>query len=546
MKTRRRTLLAGTLALAASQRAWAQGTAKKGGVLKVSAPTNPSSLDPATGGSGQDHAFLYPIFDTLVEFDFPTLKALPGLAESWKFPDPKTLVLNLRSGVQFHDGTPLDAEAVKFNLERNRTDARSSIKADLLTVDTIEVTGPLQVTLKLKQPDSALPLILSDRAGMMCSPKAVKELGKDHDRKPVGSGPYRCTGWNDNEKVTYARNDKYWKPGQPLLDGLEFAVITETNTGLRSVVAGQNDFVYFLSPQQKTVIDRAKNLTSVTGPTLYCVQIFLNYGRPPLDNPKVRLAINHAIDRIAYSKATMGGLAEPAWMALPSAHWAYDAKLADGWPHDPDKAKKLLAEAGHPNGIDITLLGYSDQRSQQRQEVLIEQFSKAGIRCKWTTGSIPEMSAAFFADKKGEGLLAAWTGRPDPSLTYSLMFSKDAYYNAGRTEWSPELTAALLETRASEDLEARKAAFAKVQKIVVDAALVVPLVFQLELDAQVAKVKGYRPNLLGKPRFDASGWSLGSMLTSNVTSPRMRRFHRASRAQGRGVLSIVPILSRSE
>ena len=78
---------------------------------------------------------------------------MPGLAELWKFPDTKTLVLNLRSGVQFHDGTPLDAEAVKFNLERNKTDARSSIKADLLTVDTIEVTGPLQVTLKLNQPD---------------------------------------------------------------------------------------------------------------------------------------------------------------------------------------------------------------------------------------------------------------------------------------------------------------------------------------------------------------------------------------------------------
>jgi peptide/nickel transport system substrate-binding protein len=497
--TTRRNVLAGAMALATTRQAWAQ---KKGGVLKVSAPTNPSSLDPTTGGSGQDHSFLYPMFDTLVAFEWSTLKAVPGLAESWKWADPRTLVLNIRSGVLFHDGTPLDAEAVKFNLERSRSDQRSSIKADLGSVQAVEVSGPQQVTLKLSQPDTALPLILSDRAGMMSSPKAVKELGKDHDRKPVGTGPMKFVSWNDNEKVVYIRNDKYWQAGQPLLDGIEMNIIAETNTGLRSVVAGQNDFVYFLAPQQKQIIDRAKSLTAVTGPTLYCIQLFLNYGRPPLDNPKVRLAINHAIDRQTYSKATMGGIAEIAWMALPTAHWAYDPKLANVWRYDPDKAKKLLAEAGHPNGIDLTFLGYSDQRSQQRQEVLIEQLSKVGIRLKWQTGSIPEMSAAFFADKKGEALLAAWTGRPDPSLTYSLMFSESSYYNAGRKEWSPELTAALLETRASEDIEARKAAFAKVQKIACEAALFVPLVFQLELDAVVGKVKGYKTNLLGKPRFD--------------------------------------------
>jgi ABC-type transport system substrate-binding protein len=470
--TTRRTVLAGAMALAATRQAWAQ-TPKKGGVLKVSAPTNPSSLDPATGGSGQDHAFLYPIYDTLVAFEYATLKAVPGLAESWKFTDPKTLVMNIRPGVLFHDGTPLDAEAVKFNFDRNRS-----------------------------QPDSSLPLVLADRAGMMVSPKAVKELGKDHDRKPVGAGPWKLVSWADNEKVVYTRNDKYWQAGQPLLDGIEMNVIAETNTGLRSVIAGQNDFVYFLAPQQKAIMDRAKSVTAVTGPTLYCIQVFLNYGRPPLDNQKVRLAINHAIDRVAFSKATMGGLAEVAWMELPSAHWAYEPKLANCWPYDPDKAKKLLAEGGHPNGIDITFLGYSDQRSQQRQEVLIEQLSKAGIRLKWQTGSIPEMSAAFFSDKKCEGLLAAWTGRPDPSMAYALQFAEGAYYNAGRKEYSPELTAALLETRASEDIEARKAAFSKVQKIVCDGALVVPLAFQLELDALAGKVKGYKPNLLGKPRYD--------------------------------------------
>ncbi|MBW8857246.1 MAG: peptide ABC transporter, partial [Bradyrhizobium sp.] len=146
--------LAGT-ALGGS--AFAQGTPKRGGTLRISAPANPSSLDPATGGAGSDHAFLFTMYDTLTEWDFETLKPKPGLAESWSFTDPTTLVLTIRSGVTFHDGTPLDAEAVKFNLERNKSDPKSNIKADLASMASAEVTGPMQVLLKLSAPDAALP-----------------------------------------------------------------------------------------------------------------------------------------------------------------------------------------------------------------------------------------------------------------------------------------------------------------------------------------------------------------------------------------------------
>ena len=144
-------LISGALAgTALGGSAFAQGTPKRGGILRISAPANPSSLDPATGGAGSDHAFLFTMYDTLTEWDFETLKPKPGLAESWNFTDPTTLVLNIRSGVTFHDGTPLDAEAVKFNLERNKTDPKSNIKADLASMASVEVTGPMQVTLKLK------------------------------------------------------------------------------------------------------------------------------------------------------------------------------------------------------------------------------------------------------------------------------------------------------------------------------------------------------------------------------------------------------------
>lgn len=495
-------LLGTTLSAQAEAQTRHPEQARSGGTLRVSAPNNPSSLDPATGGSGNDHVFLYTLYDTLVEWEYATLAPRPGLAQSWTYPDPKTLVLELRPDVVFHDGTPCDAEAVRFNLERHRADPRSNTRPDLATVASVEVSGPLQVTLHLSQPDTALPLILSDRAGMMVSPTAVGALGKEFDRKPVGTGPWKFVSWADNEKVTVTRNEHYWKPGLPHLDGVEISVIHEVNTGLRSVIAGQNDFVYFLSPQQKPVIDRSKNLIAVTGPTLYCVQLYLNFGRKPLNDVRVRQALNYAVDRQAFNHATANNLAEAAMLNLPKQHWAFDQSLANAYPHDPDKARKLLAEAGYADGFDLDLLGNSDQRMVQRQEVLIEQFRKSGIRARFTNGVVPNTTTQFFVEKRHDAYLSAWTGRPDPSLTYQLLFGKDSFYNAGRADPVPGLAEALLATRASADIAGRKAAFAILERLVTENALVVPLLFQFEMDAHTKKVRGYQPNLLGKPKFE--------------------------------------------
>lgn len=498
-------LMSGAAATAAlGTPALAQAAPKRGGILHVSAFTNPSSLDPATGGAGSDHTFLFTMYDTLTEWDFETLKPKPGLAESWSFADPATLVLNIRQGVTFHDGTKLDAEAVKFNLDRARTDAKSNIKADVATVASVEVTGPMQVTLKLSTPDSAMPAILSDRAGMMVSPTALKAAGGNGlNRAPVGTGAYAFVSWADGDRIVTKRNEKYWKPNRPYLDGIEFAIIPELTTGARSVSAGQNDLIYQLPPRQKVIMERSPNLKVVTGPTLYVFQIFFNWAKPPFDDVRIRRAFNFAVDREALVKASLAGLAEPGYINLPKAHWAYDKAAADLYPHDVNKAKQLLAEAGWKEGSVIELGGYPDQDSVQREEILIEQLRKAGITLKFNTAPVAEASAVFFGpEKKNSGLLAAWTGRPDPSQTYSLMFSKDAYYNAGRAPVPPELDAALKESRATEDIEMRKKAFAKVQRIVMENAFVCPLAFQFELVAMNKRVQGYRPNLLGKPKYD--------------------------------------------
>jgi ABC-type transport system substrate-binding protein len=507
MMMRRRTFLTMAGGLAGAHwlpaPAIAQAEPKRGGILKVSCPGNPSSLDPYTGGSGFDHSYLYTMFDTLVEFDYATLKAKPGLAASWNYSDPQTLVMNLQQNVVFHDGTPFNAEAAKANLDRGRTDQRSNIKGDLSTIDSVAISGPNQITIKLKQPDTALPLILADRAGMMSSPKAVQDLGKDHDRKPVGTGAWKFVSFNDGEKVVVTRNEKYWRPGRPYLDGLELNVIPELATGLRSVIAGENDFVYALTPQQKALIDRARNVASATGPTLGCFGVYFNTGRPPFNDIRVRRAFNFAINREEFVKLTQVGVGEPAYMVLPTAHWAYDAETAKLYPHDPDMARKLIAEAGFKDGMDMNLVGFSDQSSAQRQDVLIEQFRKANIRLKFSNGTVSETTTNYFGpEKRGDAYLAGWTGRPDPSLTYSLLFLKEAYYNTSHIDPPAELTQAINDSRKYEDVEKRKEAFARVQKLAMENALWAPISFSLELDAMSQKVKGYKPNLLGKPKFE--------------------------------------------
>lgn len=472
----------------------------KGGVLKVAAQNDASSLDPMTGRSGPDLVYLYALFDTLVNWDYDTLTPTPGLAESWTYTDPTTLVLKLRQGVKFHDGEPLDAEAVKANLDWGRSDERSNAKVDLASVTSVEVRGPYEVALKLNQPDRALPLIFSDRAGMMRSPKAFR-AGPAHDRAPVGAGAFKFVSWSDKDQIVMVRNPDYWNAQTVKLDGITFKIIGEPQTALRSVIAGENDFTFFVPPQQRQVAERAPKVAMSVGPSLQVGMLYFNYGRGPLTDVRVRKAINHAIDRGAYIKATAGGLGEVADMALPKAHWAYAPELANFYPHDPERAKALLREAGLADGVELHLIAWNDQVSRQRTEVLLEMFKKANIRIKLTTGSGVDTAGQFFGKQEGDMHLSFWTGRPDPSQTYSLLFAEGSFFNAGRGA-TPGLAPLLAEARTAATLDGRKAAFAKVQRNVLENALFGPIMLDTQLVVMNKNLQGYRPNLIGKPKFE--------------------------------------------
>jgi ABC-type transport system substrate-binding protein len=474
---------------------------RRGGVLRVVTYANPSSLDPATGRSGTDHTYLWPMFDTLVDFEHATLSPRPGLAESWEYRDQTTLVLSLRKDVVFHDGTPFDADAVKANFDHMLGDPRSTVKGDVSTIKSVEVETPLRVVVRLKAPDTSLPLAMSDRIGMMSSPKAFGALGAAYDRKPVGTGAYEFVEWIDGDKVVLKRNARYWKSGAPFMDGLEFKVMIDANTGLRSVMSGQADFMFRVPPHQAPIVRRDKNFVFLTGPTLYCQLIYLNCSRPPLDDKRIRQALNLAIDREAYTKVVTAGLGEPAYTVIPKHHWAYDAQASAMYHYDVDRARKLMADAGFAGGLELMSNTASDPFTTQRMEIIAAQLGKIGIKLKYTVGTLAQSNQTW-NDGIGDIRLTAWTGRPDPSITFASLYSPEGFFNRGGAEPSKDLTQAIKDTRATTDIDLRKQAFARAARLEREFAMSLPLAFESEVVAHHVRVKGYVPNLIGKPRFD--------------------------------------------
>lgn len=474
--------------------------AQEAGILRVSVNVNPSTLDPATGRSGGDHQFLFPVYDTLIQWEPKTLEPKPGLASSWEYRDDLTLALELRPGLTFHDGSPLDAEAVKFNLDRSRTDEKSNIKVDLASVASVETSGPTTVIIKLKSPDRSLPLVLTDRAGMMASPKAIQAGGGSVDRAPVGAGPWKFVKWDNNALVAYEQFPEYWNKGQPKTPRLNLRIITEVATGVRSVVAGENDMVLNVPPMQRAVLQRNSKLDVSSEPSLYLHMVYMDFSRPPFNELRVRQAMNLAMNRETFNKATLAGLGEPASTCYPKEYWPFDQAAADMLAYDPDKARFLLKEAGMPK-VEFTAIGYADQAAVQRQEVLMEMWRKVGINAKLRAATVAEASNAFFFQRSVDSFIAAITARPDPSMVPYIIFGKTSPYNGGRQE-IPGMEAALAESRVGATQELRKAALAKVQRIAAEQAVYIPLAFDPNVVAMNKKVEGFTPNLLGRPRFE--------------------------------------------
>lgn len=469
----------------------------QGGEITVAYVADVTNFDPIKGTTGNDHALLWPIYDTLVKFT-PDMQPEPGLAESWEFPDDKTIILHLKEGVTFHDGTTFDAEAVKFNIERvNSEDSQIS---DLKNIESVEVVDDHTVKLHLSQPDSSILLALTDRGGMMVSPTAVNEHGADYSQNPVGAGPFKVANHVPNGQIEYEANENYWNEGQPYLDKITVKVIPDANSQINALKSGQVDFVPGIQAQMISSLEKNPNIVISNENTLGFGMLYLKTDVEPFNNKAVRLAALHAIDRQQLIDAINFGQGEIAVQPFPKGYWAHNESI--NLDYDPEKAKQLLSDAGLTD-VSFTLVTYPIEYWTRLANAIKGQLEKVGIT---VNVEVLEANAAvqkFMTDKDTDALTGNWSGRPDPQMTINSLYSKDSFYNPGKLS-TPELESLILEAAGTYDQEQRTELYGKiVNEAIVNEGFSIPLFTTPATLAMDKKIKGFQPNLLGKPIFSS-------------------------------------------
>lgn len=418
-------------------------TAAAGGTTTTAAPTDPtevftdvvarfsfgtpagSNYDPHIAFNQFANIFLYPAYDRLTDLTREG-EVIPMLAESWEFSaDGRTLVMKLRQGVVFHDGTPFNADAVKANLERGKTHERSAVKADLASLDTVAVIDDHTVELRLSSPGGSLPALLSDRAGMMISPAAFDN--ENLDLFPVGAGAFKVVDHTPGSVITFERFDDYWDPSKQALAGLEIQMQLDPQARLRAVQDGQVDGTT-LNPDQIEAAQRA-GLDVQTLPTLGTFGVYLNKTKPGLSDPKVREALSLAIDRAGIASAIHYDRCTPTAQLFPAGYWANEPSVqAD--PFDPARARELLAEAGFADSLALDAVVVNVPFYVSQVEALQAMFADVGVALT-ITALEPTALLSRFTSGDSDVYYTLFPGTVDPAKTVASLLSAASSLNPG-------------------------------------------------------------------------------------------------------------------
>jgi peptide/nickel transport system substrate-binding protein len=479
---------------------WAQETPRSGGTLTVALQNDAKSLDPTFQINFSERQPLYMIYNTLVglnaDFSFK-----PELAERWETAaDGKTLTLHLREGVKFHDGTPFNSAAVKWNIERRLDDKVSSPSRSQLVdiIASVEIPTDTTVIINMKDPSPSLLGMLGQREGFMISPTAVQKFGEDFGRNPVGTGPFVFKNWTPGQRIVVEKNTSYWEQGKPYLDSVEFMLISNAAVAIPRLITKEVDFVSALSPIDVRVLKQQKGIALAPSPGSRWLALQMIVDRPPFNNAKLRQAMAHAIDRKRLIEVVTNGQAKIAEGFTPPGLWWFDPGL-ESYSYDPDKAKALIAEIGDSAKAELILTTQPVPIYQQISQLAQEQFKAVGLNVKIQPVSVNDWYPQLVQGQINF-LPIRWTQRPDPDGLFTYLFHSKSSGNTSRYK-NEDVDRILDRARAITGQQDRQILYKEAQGHMTRDLPYIPLFFSIEYAAMRENVRNFAWVADEIPRF---------------------------------------------
>ena len=450
------------------------GKPVRGGTFTVAMARDATNFDPTRQSDVYSAMVMNNTVDTLFEVDKEG-NVVGRLVEKTENPQPNVYVFTLQKGIKFHDGTDLNAEAVKFNLQRHLDDPRSVRHQDVKDITAIETPDPSTVRITLKAPFAPFPVKLTFGAGYILSPAAVQRLGESlqRDLTGAGSGAFKFVEWKKDTHVVLERNPDYWKKDAggaalPYLDRLVFKPFPDENVRLTNLRTGDAD-VLIGNPPYKDVqaLKSGDDLVVKEIPGHGFALLILHTDSEPFNHPAARRALSYAIDRAQIRQTVFfdngRALDTPVPEAIP---WAYDPAHHPYLKRDLAKARQELAAAGKPSGYKFTLqIANNSPELQQTAELLKDQVREAGLELEI---QLLEFSTVIANGSAGEfqALALGWSGDVDPDTLNSL-FATGAGFNYTRYG-NPQLDALLAEGRTTLDRARRGDLYKAAQRLLLE------------------------------------------------------------------------------
>jgi peptide/nickel transport system substrate-binding protein len=471
------------------------GTAAAETTLRIGLAEDPDVLDPTLARTYVGRIVFASFCDKLFDID-EHLNVVPQLALSHATSaDGKAVTIKLRPGVKFQDGEPFNAEAAKFSLDRHRTMTGSFRKPELAAVDHVEVVDPLTIKIVLQHPFAPLIAQLTDRAGMMVSPKAAKAEGDKFGLHPVCAGPYKFVERIPQDRIVFEKFNDYWDKNNIHIDKVVFLPIVDATVRLANLKSGGLDLIERVLATDIKAVRADKNLQLSTALELGYQGMDINVGNgSAANNPlgksaKVREALSLAIDRNALNQVVFNGEFVPGNQWVSPEH-PYYQKAYPVQPRDVAKAKALLKEAGVTGPFDVDFMVPKGAETQAVAEVIQAMASEVGINMKIR---VTEFATSLKQAEQGnyQAFMLAWSGRTDPDgNTYIFHKCKAPQNYPGYC--NPEVDRLLDESRVPSDFAARKAIYEKLTKIILTDDPKLYLYHRRILIAHTTKLEGYK------------------------------------------------------